>query len=167
MNYIVGLKLSSELTSLWLIYDYNITDGNGKKFIFRGSPSSAPYRDPPSNNSGVSVHDGKFFNGDYDFDVGQICANIDDWDASQGLSSESVNTCLDATHYFNGNPLHFKAEKQPPLESLQGPSRELAPSMGRLSSSKLKLSLGRICHNTLDRLESLRTRRLNIKEPGK
>lgn len=56
--------------------------------------------------------------------------------------SESIKQWLDATHDLKDNSLHLKARMPLPLEVLHGSSRELAPSLGRMSSSDLKPSLG-------------------------
>ena len=136
MNYLVALNVSSNPKSLWLIYDYTVVDDANNYSNHKDSPNDALYHDPSCISEDAMYLD-KLLDRNYEFDVGQICGNIQDWNASQGLTSQSVEKCLDATHYLMGNALHLKTKTPPHLKE----PHDVSP--GLESSPKLELSLGR------------------------
>ena len=82
-----------------------------------------------------SVHLTIFPDCEYNFDVGHNCANIEDWDASQGLVSESIKQWLDATHDLKDNSLHLKARQGSQWATADRSTNSLDRSIGPFSGS--------------------------------
>ena len=159
LQQLVGLNVSTKPRSLWLIYDYTTIE-TAENYFNLGEPERdiAFYQDSIpdtaeeffyNNTSEASICNSL----GYDFDVGLICEDIENWDLDQGLKVDTVKESLGETRQRVGKRLYFRGQMPPPdlvasfpwkphPWSRQKESSELEPPLEQKSSLELEASLG-------------------------
>ncbi len=125
-NYVVGLDVSDSTRSLWLIHFYERLYDDDRDDYGQDTHGFHP--------SDIAVS--TFLDVTTPFDVGQICANFTDWDASRGLTTQQVRDCLNKASWRVGDALRL-VPKIPPSDTPVASSRKLKPSSEQVPSGKL------------------------------